>query len=148
MPLTIEEIAGCRESFDGFDKDGGGTIDIMELKNILNGLGAQPTDDELNLMIIQVDEDGSREINFAVFLKIIEKHKSLPGYMDKEEMDSLEAFAALGGGHDGTGSIPIDKVKALVQVGIPAISVVEATFSFTVTVPNRPDGPPRIPPVL
>jgi Ca2+-binding EF-hand superfamily protein len=55
MPLTREEIKQCRDSFDSFDKDGGGTVDVMELKVILNGLGALPSDEELQLMIQQVE---------------------------------------------------------------------------------------------
>jgi|AntRauMFilla1563_2_1112583.scaffolds.fasta_scaffold106979_1 hypothetical protein len=64
----------------------------------------------------QVDEDGSREINFAVFLKIIERHKAMQGYVDQTEVDTLEAFAALGGGPDGSGSVSLDKVAALIKV--------------------------------
>lgn len=115
MPLTREEIKQCRDSFDNFDKDGGGTVDVMELKVILNGLGALPSDEELQLMIQQVDEDGSREINFAVFLKIIERHKAMQGYVDQTEVDTLEAFAALGGGPDGSGSVSLDNVAALIK---------------------------------
>mmetsp|Transcript_7418 Transcript_7418/g.12802 ORF Transcript_7418/g.12802 Transcript_7418/m.12802 type:complete len:149 (+) Transcript_7418:266-712(+) len=114
MPLTREEIKTCRDAFDSFDKDGSGSVDIMELKASLNGLGAQPSEEELHMMIQQVDEDGSNEIHFAEFLKIIEAHKAMTqGGQDPEDVDTLEAFVALGGGKDKSGGVPMAKVCAL-----------------------------------
>jgi hypothetical protein len=49
---------------------GSGTIDATELRATLEALGQKPTDEELFLMIAQVDEDNSGEIEFAEFLKV------------------------------------------------------------------------------
>lgn len=37
MPLTQEEIDGCRDAFLAFDKDRSGTIDVWELRAVLEG---------------------------------------------------------------------------------------------------------------
>jgi len=37
MPLTQEEIDGCRDAFLAFDKDRSGTIDVWELRQVLEG---------------------------------------------------------------------------------------------------------------
>mmetsp|Transcript_4494 Transcript_4494/g.6069 ORF Transcript_4494/g.6069 Transcript_4494/m.6069 type:complete len:146 (+) Transcript_4494:285-722(+) len=114
MPLTREEIKTCREAFDTFDKDSSGSVDLMELKQCLFGLGASPTDDELHQMISQVDEDGSNEIHFAEFLKIIEAHKA-HNTKDDDDTDTLEAFVALGGGADKSGGVHKDKLSNLTE---------------------------------
>lgn len=114
MPLTREEIKTCREAFDTFDKDCSGSVDLMELKQCLSGLGSSPSDEELHQMISQVDEDGSNEIHFAEFLKIIEAHKA-SNNKDEDETDTLEAFVALGGAADKTGGVPLDKLSNLTE---------------------------------
>lgn len=114
MPLTREEIQTCRDAFDRFDKDGSGSVDLMELKASLNGLGAQPSEEELHMMIQQVDEDGSNEIHFAEFLKIIEAHKARQSGTDQDDADTLEAFVALGGGADKSGGVALDKISTLI----------------------------------
>ena len=40
MPLTQEEIDGCRDAFLAFDKDRSGTIDVWELRQVLEGAHA------------------------------------------------------------------------------------------------------------
>jgi Ca2+-binding EF-hand superfamily protein len=47
MVLSEEEITGCREAFLSFDKDRSGTIDVWELRQVLEALGQAPTEDEL-----------------------------------------------------------------------------------------------------
>jgi len=47
MVLSQEEIDGCREAFLAFDKDRSGTIDVWELRQVLEAMGQAPTEDEL-----------------------------------------------------------------------------------------------------
>lgn len=37
MPLTQEEIDGCKDAFLAFDKDRSGSIDVWELRQVLEG---------------------------------------------------------------------------------------------------------------
>ena len=39
MVLSQEEIDGCREAFLAFDKDRSGTIDVWELRQVLEAMG-------------------------------------------------------------------------------------------------------------
>mmetsp|Transcript_43073 Transcript_43073/g.52237 ORF Transcript_43073/g.52237 Transcript_43073/m.52237 type:complete len:168 (+) Transcript_43073:216-719(+) len=118
--LSAEEIEACREAFKTFDKDGSGTIDITELKSTLSiTMGQQPTDEELFLMISQVDDDGSGEIEFGEFLKVMENNKWLNGTMEgngrsEDETDTIEAFVALGGNKDKTGSVSFDRLRQVI----------------------------------
>eukprot|EP00879_Flechtneria_rotunda_P025052 GHRR01026589.1.p1 GENE.GHRR01026589.1~~GHRR01026589.1.p1 ORF type:complete len:114 (+),score=30.42 GHRR01026589.1:57-398(+) len=96
MSLSAEELDLCRKAFNTFDKDGSGTIDVRELKFALNAMGQYPTDEELFVMIHDVDEDNSGEIDFQEFCKVILKHKAATA-KDSDEADTIDAFVALGG---------------------------------------------------
>jgi len=54
MVLSQEEIDGCREAFLAFDKDRSGTIDVWELRQVLEAMGQKPTEEELFQMISEV----------------------------------------------------------------------------------------------
>ncbi|GAQ84349.1 calmodulin [Klebsormidium nitens] len=112
--LTQAEIDGCREAFSRFDRDGSGTIDATELRATLEALGQKPTDEELFLMIAQVDEDNSGEIEFPEFLKVIENQKKVLAAMG-DETDTLDAFIALGGESDKRGQISTEKLRAVIK---------------------------------
>ena len=47
-----------REAFSLFDKDGDGTITTKELGTVMRSLGQNPTEEELQEMINEVDVDG------------------------------------------------------------------------------------------
>ena len=55
-PFLVE----YREAFQLFDKDGGGTISIKELKQVFEALGQSPTEAEVQEMISGVDKDGTK----------------------------------------------------------------------------------------
>ncbi len=83
MPLTQDEIDGCRDAFLAYDKDRSGSIEVWELKEVLEGencrryvvcklgyrslflsaaMGQHPTEEELFQMISEVDENASGSI--------------------------------------------------------------------------------------
>ena len=49
----------CHEAFSLFDKDGDGTMNTKELGTVMRSLGQNPTEDELQDMINEVDIDGT-----------------------------------------------------------------------------------------
>ena len=51
-------FAEFREAFSLFDKDGDGTITTEELGIVMRSLGQNPTEDELQIMLNEVDSDG------------------------------------------------------------------------------------------
>lgn len=62
--LTEEELAEFREIFNLVDLDKGGTISKDELKQLMQTLGLKPTQEELNAMVDEIDQDGNGEIDF------------------------------------------------------------------------------------
>jgi calmodulin len=53
-----------REIFSLVDKDGGGTISNEELSELFSIVGIEASDEDLDEMIRQMDEDNSGEIDF------------------------------------------------------------------------------------
>lgn len=53
MVLTQEEIDGCREAFLAFDKDRSGSIDVWELRQVLEAMGQVSL---LNIQIIELSK--------------------------------------------------------------------------------------------
>ena len=49
-----------KAAFDMFDTDGGGDISTKELGTVMRMLGQNPTREELDEIIEEVDEDGER----------------------------------------------------------------------------------------
>ena len=76
--LSHEDMAELREIFSLVDKDGGGTISKMELGELLMTLGIRATNDDLDLMIREVDIDGSGEIDFGEFIQVMQRRVNVP----------------------------------------------------------------------
>lgn len=54
--------AEFKAAFDMFDADGGGDISTKELGTVMRMLGQNPTKEELDAIIEEVDEDGERSL--------------------------------------------------------------------------------------
>merc|ERR1719261_2228861 len=67
---SIEEM---REAFLVFDRDKSGSVTASELKHVMNNLGEQVTDEEVEEMIQEADADGDGELSFDDFLQFIQK---------------------------------------------------------------------------
>merc|ERR1712183_240382 len=67
---TSEELA---EAFKIFDKDGSGFIDAKELKNVMEGLGEDLTDEEIDEMVKEADLNGDGKISYDEFVKMMVK---------------------------------------------------------------------------
>mmetsp|Transcript_12924 Transcript_12924/g.31488 ORF Transcript_12924/g.31488 Transcript_12924/m.31488 type:complete len:149 (-) Transcript_12924:2025-2471(-) len=114
--MVLEEafIQKCREAFNTFDADGSGTIDTQEMKLLLESIGESLTEEELFRFMADVDEDGTGEIEFAEFLRAFEKQRGVNVAIE-DELDTIDAFVALGGNEDKTGFVEQKKLVAVVK---------------------------------
>eukprot|EP00581_Thalassiosira_minuscula_P003082 CAMPEP_0183746588 /NCGR_PEP_ID=MMETSP0737-20130205/66835_1 /TAXON_ID=385413 /ORGANISM="Thalassiosira miniscula, Strain CCMP1093" /LENGTH=149 /DNA_ID=CAMNT_0025982287 /DNA_START=660 /DNA_END=1109 /DNA_ORIENTATION=- len=96
MVLSQEDIDGCRQAFLAFDKDRSGTIDVWELRQVLEAMGQAPTEDELFQMISEVGDNMFGSIDFGEFLKVVESQKNRAENLD-DENDMIDAFVVCGG---------------------------------------------------
>jgi calmodulin len=115
MVLGQEDIDGCRRAFLAFDKDRSGTIDVWELRHVLEAMGQSPTEDELFQMISEVDENMSGSIDFGEFLKVVESQKNRAANLD-DEHDMIDAFVACGGQPDKGGHVKRETLIRIVVV--------------------------------
>ncbi|KAK2163817.1 hypothetical protein LSH36_74g14046 [Paralvinella palmiformis] len=79
-----------KEAFALFDRDGSGSIDVVELGTIMKSLGQTYNSTELQDMIKEVDTDGDGTIDFKEFLLMMKRHHEVD-----EESELKEAFNEL-----------------------------------------------------
>jgi Ca2+-binding EF-hand superfamily protein len=105
--VIVQEIL---EAFDLFDTDGSGTIDAKELKVAMRALGFEPSKEEIQKLITQIDKDGSGTVNFAEFLTMM---TTKMGERDSRE-EMIKAFKLFD--HDETGKITFRNLKRVATV--------------------------------
>ncbi|CEO94236.1 EF-hand domain-containing protein [Plasmodiophora brassicae] len=112
--MTEAEVKRCREAFRMFDKDNSGTIDVWELAQALEtSLKKKPTQEEVFGMISMVDEDMSGSIDFQEFLKVIQTQRAASTKL-ADDSDLVNAFVALGGAPDKSGTIDYAKLRKII----------------------------------
>lgn len=128
MVLSQEDVDGCRQAFLSFDKDKSGTIDVWELRQVLEAMGQRPTEDELFQMINEVDDNMSGSIDFGEFLKVVESQKNRAATLG-DENDMIDAFAACGGQPDKTGHVKKETMIRIIKHDFGLTIDVEELFN-------------------
>uniref|UniRef100_UPI00358F47B3 troponin C, skeletal muscle-like n=1 Tax=Myxine glutinosa TaxID=7769 RepID=UPI00358F47B3 len=98
--LSEEQIAEFKAAFDLFDEDGGGDISTKELGKVMRLLGQEPTKEELDAVIEEVDEDASGTIDFEEFLVMMVRQMK-EDTKGASEAELAEAFRILDRNQDG-----------------------------------------------
>nr|DBA27807.1 TPA: hypothetical protein GDO54_008264 [Pyxicephalus adspersus] len=98
--LSEEMIAEFKAAFDMFDTDGGGDISTKELGTVMRMLGQNPTKEELDAIIEEVDEDGSGTIDFEEFLVMMVRQMKEDA-QGKSEEELAECFRIFDKNADG-----------------------------------------------
>merc|ERR1740129_328219 len=120
--LPEEDLKEFREIFDLVDTDRSGTIGTEELGRLMDTLGVRTTPEELKLMVSEIDEDGSGEIDFDEFVLVMCR-KVNTDYSADEVRKSFRVFA--GGAPDGSIRVK-DLEKALQTYGREKLTAEEA----------------------
>ena len=115
LNLNQEEIDACRDAFLSFDKDRSGSIDVWELRQVLEAMGQNPTEEELFQMVAEVDDNLSGSIDFSEFLRVVESQKVRANSYD-DENDLVDAFVACGGNADKTGFVARETLVKIIKV--------------------------------
>ena len=69
--LTSDELKSVGKAFKVFDANDDGAISFVELRETMKALGHSHTPDEIRSMLLQVDVDGSDEIEFDEFIQMM-----------------------------------------------------------------------------
>lgn len=89
--------------------DGDGTIDAKELGTVMRSLGQNPTEQQIQDMLNEVDSDGSGSIEFPEFLLLMALHTN----QDMTEEEMREAFRVFD--KDGDGNIPEAELRNILM---------------------------------
>nr|BAN00003.1 photoactivatable calcium indicator PA-TNXL [synthetic construct] len=110
--LSEEMIAEFKAAFDMFDADGGGDISTKELGTVMRMLGQNPTKEELDAIIEEVDEDGSGTIDFEEFLVMMVRQmkEDAKGKSEEELANCFRIFDK-----DANGFIDIEELGEILR---------------------------------
>ena len=89
--LTEDQRCDLQEAFDLFDRDGGGTISIEELKCLFRCFDIKLTKNETKKLLLEHDSDQSGEIDFGEFVVMMSKI-ILQQEKDPELYESFKVF--------------------------------------------------------
>lgn len=67
--LTPQQISEFKEVFSLFDVDNDGHVSTKELGTVMRSLGQNPSDQELEEMLVELDKDNNGFIEFPEVLK-------------------------------------------------------------------------------
>ncbi|CDF37480.1 Calmodulin [Chondrus crispus] len=109
VDLTEETIKEFREAFSLFDKDGDGSISVVELGTVMRNMGQNPTEGELQQMISEVDADGNGLIDFAEFVTLMARKMNNTD-KDAEIREAFNVFDK-----DGSGKISGDELRQIMK---------------------------------
>ena len=98
-----EQIAEFKEAFSLFDKDGDGLITTKELGIVMRCLGLNPTEDEVQQLINELDLDGNGTVDFPEFSFIMQRK------MQDCKEEIREAFQVFD--KDGSGFISAAEIR-------------------------------------
>ncbi|CAM9364999.1 troponin C, slow skeletal and cardiac muscles [Petromyzon marinus] len=111
--LTEEQKKEFRAAFDIFVQDAeDGCISTKELGKVLRMLGQNPSPDELQEMIDEVDEDGSGTVDFEEFLiMMVRSMKEESKGKSEEELSELYRMFD----KNGDGYIDLEELKVMLH---------------------------------
>merc|ERR1712227_750410 len=107
--LTQDQLDCFNEAFQMFDTDGSGAISSSEFREVCLAVGMTPTEDELKVMIQELDQDGSGDIDLNEFLSAMQSKTQDP---EGEEIIK-EAFKTFD--VDGSGALDHNEFREVMS---------------------------------
>mmetsp|Transcript_38265 Transcript_38265/g.113411 ORF Transcript_38265/g.113411 Transcript_38265/m.113411 type:complete len:152 (-) Transcript_38265:322-777(-) len=117
--LSESELEELREVFDMMDKDKGGSLNVEEVKQLLDMLGMKMRMDEVEAMVAEIDHDHSGEVEFDEFVKVMTSTHQLP----HSKEDVMRAFKLMLPKDAPEGFIKKEDLeKALLHYAVPKVA--------------------------
>ena len=107
--ITEEQRKELQEVFDQFDKDKDGKISSKELENAMQSMGQNPTVDEVNQMMQEVDLNQDGKIDFDEFMTLMLRNS--PETQTEDEV--INAFRVFD--KEGKGLISLAELKHIMM---------------------------------
>ena len=75
-PFTADQIEEFKEAFGIFDKDGDGKVTLHEMEMLVNAVGYQPQEGEVDEICTRLDQTGTMKFTYDEFYKVAEHFHS------------------------------------------------------------------------
>lgn len=117
--LDSEQIEGLKKGFEGFDKDGTGSISQTTMQMVLKSMGVRLEKDDLESAVQDVDVEGTGKFTFAQFCTVAAKFMIED---DEEQMkeELREAFRIYD--KEGNGYITTDVLREIISEIDPTLT--------------------------
>ena len=123
--LNADELAEFREIFKLVDRDGSGTITKEELAELMETLGIDATQEEVDMMISEIDTDDNGSIDFDEFVSVMSRRVDAT-YSSTQVKDAFKLFTSTGSqaqsGHISTEAL----LRALTTYGTDKLTQEQA----------------------
>jgi len=71
--FQLSKLIKVKQAFTNIDRDGSGSVSLREFRRMMDLLKIEMTDEEVEALIAEIDEDGDAEINFKEYLVAVSK---------------------------------------------------------------------------
>merc|ERR1712217_542744 len=110
--LAADEIKCLKTYFDLFDTKKVDFLSADDLGEIMRAMGFRPTEDELKELLLEIDEDGSGEIEFAEFCQLCATFLVEDPDMETMKRELKDAFRIYD--KEGLGYITTETLRGLI----------------------------------
>merc|ERR1711917_96619 len=110
--LAVDEIKCLKTCFDLFDTKKVEFLSADDLGEIMRAMGFRPTEEELKDLLVEIDEDGSGEIEFGEFCQLCATFLVEDPDMETMKRELKDAFRIYD--REGLGYISTDTLRSLI----------------------------------
>jgi Ca2+-binding EF-hand superfamily protein len=71
-PFTLDQLAEYKETFEIFDRDKDGKVTFHEMEALVNAVGFQGQESEVDRICSRIDKTGANKFTFEEFLEVAE----------------------------------------------------------------------------
>merc|ERR1712215_364021 len=111
--LAVDEIKCLKVCFDLFDTKKQEFLSADDLGEIMRAMGFRPTEDELKDLLLEIDEDGSGEIEFGGFCQLCATFLVEDPDMETMKRELKDAFRIYD--KEGQGFVSTETLRGLIS---------------------------------